>query len=135
MYVRANQDTRFHIDLEWWSNEHRNFRRFLSEILDDSEADLAGGEPMDFIDGATAEVYALDPLWVRVLTERANRDDYITPTTPLAAAVLRALLENLNRPMTVVQLHRRINRSNPDTLLKLMRTARAQYGIVPVVEG
>ena len=135
MYVRTSTETRFYIDMDWWVHENRNFRRFLAEILDDADADLAGDEPMDYIDATTAEVYRLDPLWVRVLTDRATRDDFITPSTPLAVAVLRALLENLNRPMTVVQLHRRINRSTPQTLLRLMRTTRAQYGIVPVAEG
>jgi len=90
---------------------------------------------MDYIDPATAEVYCMDPLWVRILTDCARRPNYITPSTPLTNAVLRALIENLNRPMTVVQLHRRINRSTPDTLLKLMRTARVEYGIVPASDG
>ena len=135
MPIHTDTDTRFHIDLDWWVRRGRNLRRFLAEILGDAAADLAPAAPLDYIDPGTAEVYQMDPLWVRVLTERVNQPGYITPTTPLTSAVLRALIENLNRPMTVVQLHRRINRGSTQTLLRLMQTARIEYGIVPASES
>jgi len=135
MQLHVDTGTRFHIDLDWWERHGRNLRRFLSEILGDENADLADDAPLDYIDPTTAEVHQLDPLWVRVLIDRAGRSDYITTSTPLTSAILRAFVENVNRPMTVVQLHRRINRSTPETLLRLMRTARAEYGIVPVSEA
>ena len=111
MHLHTDIDTPFHIDLVWWSQHGRNLRRFLSEILDDENADLADDTALDYIDPLTAEVHQLDPLWVQVLTDRVSRPDFIAPSTPLTSAVLRAFIENLNRPMTVVQLHRRINRS------------------------
>jgi hypothetical protein len=135
MHLRTNSDTRFQIDLEWWSARGRNLRRFLSEMLDGEDVAPGDDAPLDYIDQVTAEVYRLDPLWVRVLTGRANRPGFITPSTPLTSAILRALIENLNRPMTVGQLHRRINRSSPEALLRLMHTARLEYGIVPVSDG
>lgn len=135
MYAHVDYNTRFHIDLGWWEGHGRNLGRFLAEMLGEQEADEAGGEPLDYVDPVTAEVYKLDPLWARVLTDKAHRPDYITPATPLTNAVLRALIENMNRPMTVTQLHRRISRGNPLTLLRLMQTARLQYGIVPVQEA
>jgi hypothetical protein len=135
MPVHTNTDTRFHIDLGWWVRHGRNLRRYLAEILGDADADLAPNLPMDYIDPTTAEVYQLDPLWVRVLNERANQPGYIAATTPMAGAILRALIENLNQPMTVVQLHRRLNRGTPETLLRLMHTTRLEYGIVPASES
>ena len=48
--------------------------------------------------------------------------------------MLRALIENVNRPMTIVELQRRINRGTPESLLRVMPSARAAYGIVPATE-
>jgi hypothetical protein len=129
--LRTDIQTPFHIDFDWWAAQGRNVRRFLIEILgDDEEVPMAEG-PMDYIDPDTAEVYELDPLMAKVLIERANRPDYITSATPLTNAVLRALIENLNRPMTPVDMHRRINRTSPEAILRVLHTARLTYGIVP----
>lgn len=133
MHAQVDVNTPFHINFGWWEEQGRNLGRFLAEILGQPDADLQPGTPLDFIDPNTAEVHELDPLWVEVLTSKAFKPDYITASTPLTSAVLRALVENLNRPMTSVELHRRINRSNPQTILRVLRTARTEYGIVPVV--
>jgi hypothetical protein len=131
--MHSNTDVRtpFHIDLDWWQSRGRSFDRYLGEILDGRELEADAEKLLDYIDPATAEVFQLSPLWSQVLTERARRPDYITSTTPLTNAILRALIENRNRPMTAVELQRRINRSTPQTLLRILRTARLQYGIVP----
>jgi hypothetical protein len=130
--MRMDTQTPFHIDLGWWSNRGRNLRLFLAAILDDGQANIEPTEPVDYIDPETAEVLRIDDLWARVLIERAQRPDYITSATPLTSAVLRALIENLNRPMTPTQLHRRVSRSSPETILRVLRTAGNTYGIVPV---
>lgn len=134
MHASIDVNTPFHINFTWWEQRGRNLGRFLAEILGRTDADIESGEPLDFIDPRTAEVHELDPLWVEVLTTRAFQPEYITPATPLTSAVLRALVENLNRPMTSVELHRRINRSNPETLLRVLKTARTEYGIAPVLD-
>jgi hypothetical protein len=135
MTTRVNTQTPFHIDLSWWESHGRNLRRYLAEILDDTEqTESAGYEPVDYIDPVTAEIHQLDPLWTKVLLDRAYRPDYITASTPVTNALLRALLEGVNRPMTVVELHQRISRGTPESLLRVMRAARNEYGIVPVTE-
>jgi hypothetical protein len=131
MYAPADINTPFHIDLGWWDKRGRNLGRFLAEILGEDETEIDGDGPLDYIDPETAEIHRLDPIWVKVLMHRAHRPDYITSATPLTNAVLRALVENLNRPMTSVELYRRINRTSPEVLLRVLRTARMQYGIVP----
>ncbi len=135
MHSRVDVDTPFHIDLTWWAGRGRSLRRFLAEILDEEQADLAPAEPLDYIDPQTAEVYQLDPLWVKVLATKARRPDFITPTTPLTNAILRAFLESVNHPLTSVDLYRRLNRGTPATILRVLRTARTEYGIVPVGDG
>lgn len=132
---RLSTDTSFHIDFAWWERQGRNLRSHLVEMLDDdTAANAVGDQPLDYIDPVTAEVLQLDPVWTTVLVRRAHRPDYITPSTPVVTAVLRALIENVNRPMTIVELQRRINRGTPESLLRVMPSARAAYGIVPATE-
>jgi hypothetical protein len=132
MHSSTNINTPFHIDFDWWEKRDRNFNRFLAEILASPDGAVSDNqETMDYIDPETAEVHQLSALWTQVLTERANKPDYITSSTPMVNAVLRALIENRNHPMTAAELHRRISRGTPKALLRVLRTARMQYGIVP----
>ncbi len=135
MHARVDTRTPFHIDLNWWQQHGRSLRRFLAEILGDADADVAPATPLDYIHPQTAEVFQLDPLWVQVLATHARKPDYITETTPLTSAVLRALIENVNHPMSAADLYRRINRTSPETVLRVLRTARTAYGIVPAPDG
>ena len=129
--MRTTINTRYHIDLEWWSRRGRNLRRFLAAILEDESAAAEAAGVLDYIDPVTGEVYSIDNLWARVLIERSGRPDYITSSTPLTNAVLRALIENLNHPMTPMELHRRIARGTPEAILRVLRTAQTTYGIAP----
>lgn len=130
LHARTDIHTPFHIDMQWWSKQGRNFDRFLAEILGDPKIDRsADAEALDYIDPGTAEVRQLNPLWVRVLLDQAHAPDYITPATPLTNAVLRLLIQNLNQPMSAVDMQRRINRGTPQTLLRVLQAARHQYGI------
>jgi hypothetical protein len=134
-HVRADVNTPFRIDLQWWERRGRNLERFLVEILGEESSNGDGEDGrLDYIDPETAEVYRMDATWARVLIDRAHRPDYITSATPLTNALLRALIENRNQPMSAVDLHRRINRSTPQMLLRVLQTARNQYGITPVGE-
>jgi len=132
MLPRSDIHTPFHIDLDWWSSQGRSLDRYLLEILD-GQADGAtpAAASLDYIDPQTAEVFQLTPLWTQVLMQRAHRADYIGSTMPMTNAVLRALIENRNQPMTAVQIHRRINRGSPQALLRVLQSAHQQYGIAP----
>lgn len=133
MHALVDTQTPFHIDFAWWESRGRDLGLFLAEMLGEEDYSPSDDGPIDYIDPHTAEVHRVDPIWARVLIERAHRPDYITPSTPMTNAVLRALVENLNEPMSAVDLQRRINRANPQTVLRVLRTARLQYGIVPVL--
>ncbi|HQZ70228.1 MAG: hypothetical protein ACH37Z_07500 [Anaerolineae bacterium] len=132
MHLRTDIQTPFHIDLDWWSSHGRSLDRYLREILGGQAAE--DGNPaalVDYIDPQTAEVFQLTAMWTQVLTQRAHRADFITSTMPMTNAVLRALIENRNRPMSAVQIHRRINRGSPQALLRVLQSAHQQYGIAP----
>ncbi len=132
MHALADISTPFHIDFDWWRRNERNLGRFLSEILGEQTPELPSEDAIDYIDPHTAEVHQLDPLWVKVLVQRAHQPDFITSGTPMTSAVLRALVENRNVPMSPVELQRRINRSTPETILRVLRTAQQRYGIFPI---
>ena len=132
MHALADTTTPFQIDLAWWQKNERNLGRFLSEILGEETPELPAETAIDFVDPHTAEVHQLDPLWVKVLVQRAHQPDFITPATPMANALLRALIENRNEPMTPAELHKRINRGSPETVLRVLKSAQRSYGIFPV---
>ncbi len=133
MHPYVDVHTPFAIDLEWWRSRHRRLEQILADMLSESDPGAFDGPPMDYVDPDTAEVHQLPPLWVRVLVERAPKPDYLDPAIPLATAVLRTLIENLNRPMTATEIYRRISRTSPETILRLLRAAEEQYGIIPIV--
>ncbi len=136
MHLQTDIQTPFHIDLGWWSSHGRSLDRYLREILDGQAPEDGDSTALvDYIDPQTAEVFQLTSVWTQVLTQRAHRADFITSTMPMTNAVLRALIENRNLPMTAMQIHRRINRGSPQALLRVLRSAHQQYGIAPARGG
>jgi hypothetical protein len=137
MNGRFSVHTPFHIGAEVWEARRRDFRLFLHDILGDldSEPDRdLSEEAADWVDPHTGEVRQLDQLWARLLLTRAREPDYITSSTPLSAAIFRKMLAEANRPMSAVELQRSLGRSNAQTILKVLLTARHHYGIVPLAE-
>lgn len=132
MGLQADVNTPFAIDIEWWQHHNRRLERLLADILGEDHPEAADGPPLDYIDPDTAEVHQVPPLWARVLIERASQPDYLSSSIPLATAIVRTLIANLNRPMTATQIYRRVNRTSPETILRLLRAAEDEYGIVPV---
>lgn len=136
--LRPDIHTGFHIDLGWWERMGRDVRLYLHDALcpecREMYADHEEAREVDWVAPDTAEVMRLDELWVRILSCCSQKADYITPTTPLAAAVFRALLANGNRPLSPVELRERIGKSNPRTILRIL-VSRTHYGIVPVNRG
>ncbi len=129
----ADVNTPFAIDLDWWRSRRRSLERLLADMVGESDPGASNGAPLDYIDPDTGEVHQLQPLWVRVLVERAHKPDFLDPAIPLATAVFRTLIENMNRPMSAVEIYRRISRTSPDVILRLLRAAEDEYGIVPIL--
>ena len=82
------------------------------------------------MDPDTAEVRRVDALWGRVITCCSQQPDFITPTTPLSEAIFRALLAGGNTPLSPREMHERIGKSDPETILRLLSTGHIGYGIV-----
>lgn len=133
---RPSTDTRFHIDAAWWEHVGRDFRVYLHSALcpvcqGELEPTNNSLETVDYVDLQTGEVRQLNELWARLLSHCSQQPSYIDSHTPLTAAIFRTLLASGNRPMTPKELQRRIGKSDPRTILRIL-SGRPHFGIVPV---
>ena len=132
---RPTIDTKFHIDASWWEHIGRDFRLYLHGALCatcQAELTPTNGDlkTVDYVDPQTAEVRRLNELWARLLFHCSQEPEFVEPGTPLTAAIFRTLLASGNRPMSPRELHRRIGKSDPETILRLL-TSKPHYGILP----
>lgn len=133
---RPTVETKFHIDRIWWQHIGRDFRVYLFGALCpicQTELSPTDGsiEAVDYVDPQTAEVRRLNELWARLLSHCSQQPEYVEPHTPLTAAIFRTLLASGNRPMTPKELHRRIGKSDSQTILRIL-AGGPHYGILPV---
>jgi hypothetical protein len=131
---RPTVDTRFVIDLGWWDRMGRDFylylRRSLCPDCRTEVGDQAQVKQLDFVDPETAEVRRVNALWGRLITCCSQRPDFITPSTPLTEAIFRTLLASGNTPLSPTEMHERIGKSNPETILRMLTTGQTTYGII-----
>jgi hypothetical protein len=136
-WVKPTVDTKFHIDLDWWEEEGRNFRvHLLSHLCDgcqDRYSDYQDIELVDWVDAETAEVTRVDGLWHSLRVCCSSNPDYVSELTPLATAVFRTFLANGNEPLSPVQLQARLGRP-ASTILRTIGGLRVYNGIKPVTD-
>ncbi len=134
--VRPDTKTLFHIDPAWFERNGRDMREEMYDALcDECRAlypTLSEARVVDRINPQTGEVVRVDALWECIADQCGRQPNFITPTTPLTTAIFRALLANGNNPMSPEQLHRRIGKSNPAGILRLLMGAEIENGVVPV---
>ena len=132
---RPTVETRFHIEPGWWQHIGRDFRVYLHGALCPvckKELTPTDGklETVDHVDPQTAEVRRLNELWARLLSHCSQQPEYVEPNTPLTSAIFRTLLASGNRPMNPKELQRRIGKSDPHTILRIL-AGRIHNGILP----
>lgn len=132
---RPTVETKFYIDPAWWQQIGRDLRIYLHGALCpvcQEELTPTNGklETVDHVDPQTGEVRRLNELWARLLSHCSQQPEYVESNTPLTAAIFRTLLASGNRPMTPKELQRRIGKSDPRTILRIL-AGRTHYGIVP----
>jgi len=137
--LRPDINTKFHVDYDLWADQGRDARVLMREQLCPeckakfgSDADTGD---IDWVDPSTGEVTVVDGLRYCLRECCSQREDYITRTTPLATAIFRVLIANGNTPLSAVEIHEKIGRSGPQTLLRILRghQLRARYGIRPIL--
>ena len=134
--LRPTVDTKFHIDLTWWKRQNKDIRVFLQDILcEECRGDvgnLANAKMVDMIDPHTAEVQRVDAMWEAIRACCSLKPGYITMDTPLLDSIFRVFLANGNKPLSVRELHERLNKKPPETILRLLTKGRVYLGIRPV---
>ncbi|NIN70065.1 MAG: hypothetical protein GTO63_36365 [Anaerolineae bacterium] len=137
--LRPDVNTKFHIDYDWWADQGRDARILIWEQLcAECRARFGSHEEtddIDWVDPSTGAVTVVDGLRYCLRECCSQRDDYITRTTPLPAAIFRVLIANGNTPLSAVELQKRIGKSNPKALLRILlgQEMRTHYGIRPIL--
>jgi hypothetical protein len=135
--VKPTLETPYHIDFSWWSSNDREYRIHLRSLLteEDLEAfkDIEIDDLVDWVDPETAEVQQVDGLQHFLITNVAQREDFLNPRTALVEAIFRLLLKNGNAPMTVNEIAEELNRP-PIQILKMLSGPRVYRGIRPILE-
>jgi hypothetical protein len=134
--ARPDTKTLFHIDLAWFERNGRDLREEMYGVLCAECRALyptpADARTVDRVHPQTGEVTRVDALWECIADHCGQKPGFVTPATPLTTAIFRALLANGNQPMSPEQLHRRIGKSSPTAILRVLMSGEVQNGIVPV---
>lgn len=134
--ARPQVDTPFQINMAWWDRNQRDFMTFLREsscpaCLERFPADAMLTEA-DYVDAETGEVRRLNGLWACIVEECSRETGYFATDLPIATAIFRALISRGNAPLTPSQIHQIIQRSNPQTILRVLTGPTSILGITPV---
>ena len=128
----------FHIDFAWWEKNDRDWRVFLQSLLCAEHqvtlADMTADAQIDWIDPKTAEVRQVDGIRNALMNHCALQPDFLDEHTTVVEAVFRLLLVNCNKPMSAVELAKKLGRP-ADTILRTLAGPRVYRGLRPVDES
>jgi len=132
---RISVETKFHIDFSWWDKQNKDIRVFMRELLCPESLEAVSASPpeqlVDVLDMETAEVTQVDPTWEAIRACCSQRPDYITADTPLLDSIFRTFLANGNRPLSVLELHHRLDKKPPEVILRMLTKGQVYMGIKP----
>jgi hypothetical protein len=134
---RPTLDTRFHVDWSWFERNNINPESVIRNQLTESYQQRMAGEEIrevDYIAPDTGEVLRMDNLRETILIEAQWEEGYITSDMPLSQAILRIFLATNNRPMTAREMAQRLERNDPETILRVLTATGVTNGIVPLRE-
>jgi hypothetical protein len=133
--IKPSIDTPFHIDVEWWKYNDRNWRVFLHDYMcPEHQAlfdNLEDANWVDWIDPETAEVKRVDGLQHVLMSHCARQPNFITANTTMVDAIFRVFLSNGNEPLTVRELSEIIMRP-AETILRTISGPQVYKGLRPV---
>jgi hypothetical protein len=137
--VRPDINTKFRVDYDWWAERNGNIRMLIREQLCTECKEKFGSDEVDqdidWVDPSTGEVTVVDGLRYALRDCCSRREDYIARSTPLTAAIFRALIADDDTPLSATEIHERIGRSDPKTLLRILlgEGMRTHYGVRPIL--
>jgi len=137
--VRPDINTKFRVDYDGWAERNGNIRMLIREQLcAECKAKFgsdATAQDIDWVDPSTGEVTVVDGLRYALRDCCSRKEDYISRSTPLTAAIFRALIADDGTPLSATEIHQRIGRSDPKTLLRILlgEGMRTHYGVRPIL--
>lgn len=134
-YVKPSLDTKFHVDFSWWQGEGKNLRAFLQGHVCSgcqAESEEIQDELFDWVDPETGRVFQIDTLWHMIHTGCQDDPEFFDSRVPLTSAIFRAFIANNNTPLTAEEIHERIQKKSPDTILRTVGKRVVYKGIKPV---
>lgn len=133
---RLTTQSRFKIDLNYWEQQGRDFRREVYDSLCSECRELYSLEEIrevDHVDPITGQVTRVDALLDCASDVCANSPDFISPKMPLTRSIFRAFLAAGNTPQSAEDIYARIRKGSPQIILKeLMSLQMENEGITPV---
>lgn len=134
--LRLTVNTKFHIDFSWWEKQNKDIRVFMRDLLcpesREALATMPQGQMVDVVDPETAEVLRVDPIWEAIRSCCSLKPGYMTADTPLLDSIFRIFLANGNKPLSVLELHQRMDKRPPEVILRLLTKGQVYMGIKPV---
>lgn len=132
--AKANQDTQFHIDYDWFETPAQLRLYLLSHLQDDEERERISqseeGSVVDYIHPQTGEVFKYDELQL-ALQRAAQQPDFISAQASTVDNIFRVFLRNGNQPRTPRELEIEVGKP-ASTILKTIGGTRVYQGIRPV---
>lgn len=146
-----HNDTRYHIDTDWYKQRHRSFEKMAQSRMCSSCQGKLGTEieeRVPTIDQKSGRVvfenrkvpYGSNPFVV--LRDCCGKGKaFISDSTPILEAVFRLFLANANQPLTLEDIHQKLEETAnysqsghyvSTQLLKRLLDHDRQYGIRPV---
>jgi len=134
--LRLTVDTKFHIDFSWWEKQNKNIHVFMRDLLCAECRKTVGAasdnQIVDVVDPQTAEVTRVNALWEAIRVCCSLKPDYITADTPLLDGIFRTFLANGNKPLSVLELHARLDKKPPEVILRMLTKGQVYLGIKPL---
>jgi hypothetical protein len=134
--TRPDTNTLFHIDLDWFAKNGYDLREEMyGAFCDECRSyypTLESTHAVDRVHTQTGEVTRVDALWECLVDHCRLLPTFITPAMPIRAAIFRAFLASANCPLSPEKLWKRVGKSNPAAILKLLIGGEVENGILPV---
>jgi hypothetical protein len=132
--LRPTIETPFHVDWGWFESNHLSAESVIRrQLCEQHQREFEGHdvEELDYVDSESGEVFRMDNLREATLSHCQWERDYLTHDMPLMQAILRIFLANNNQPLTPVEIVGRLERHDPEAILRLLTASGVNYGIVP----
>lgn len=133
---RLTEETKFHIDYDWWERSDLDLKTYLYSRLDIPEGAIAHDleqDEVDLVDPQTGEVRQVDGFQFVLQTYFSQLPEDFPLRGSLVDAIFFVLLANANRPMTTQEIAERVHRPT-DVILRTLSGKQVYQGIRPIYD-